>query len=372
MYLPILDPRTRVMMFAPHPDDESLAAGVFLQRAVAAGADVRIVYGTDGEKNCWPQRLLERKMHIRAHDRRRWGARRQMEALAALRVLQIRPEQVEFLSLPDQGVTDLLLGGCRETIRRLADAIITWEPTHLLVPSLSDTHPDHSGLALLLRFAFDNFLPRHHQIQRLEYLIHGASASFAKAARGLPQTSLESEAKRRAIACHVTQVALSRRRFLAYAARPERFVLDEGKTGPVSDGPIRSFARSRDSVHLRVAFVLKPLRAEETSLYLIGQDTFGGLRSLRATLPGRAARLDLIDCASGAIAGVGRYQGDAFQAEIFLPAHDFALNRSLHLKLDRRVWFFDEAGWLEIAPLLPRATAAAWPRRSAPRELAVA
>lgn len=372
MYLSILDSRTRVMMFAPHPDDESLAAGVFLQRAVAAGADVRIVYGTDGEKNCWPQRLLERKVRIRAQDRRRWGARRQAEALAALRVLSIRPDQVEFLSLPDQGVTDLLLGGCRETIRRLADAIIRWAPTHLLVPSASDTHPDHSGLAVLLRFAFDDFLPRHHQIQRLEYLIHGASTSFAKAARGLPQTSFESKAKRRAIACHVTQVALSRRRFLAYAKRPERFVLDEEKSTPTGDGPIRSFERSRDAVRLEVAFALKPLRAEETSLYLVGQDTSCGLRRLRATLPGRTARLDLIDCATGAIAGVGRYQGDAFRAEVFLPAHGFALNRSLHLKLDRRVWFFDEAGWLEIDPLLPRAATAAWPRKSATRELAVA
>ncbi len=372
MYLPILDSRTRVMMFAPHPDDESLAAGVFLQRAVAAGAGVRIVYGTDGEKNCWPQRLLERKARIGEGDRRRWGARRQAEALAALHVLNIRPDQVEFLSMPDQGLTDLLLGGCRETIRRLADAIISWEPTHLLVPSASDTHPDHSGLAVLLRFAFDNFLPRHHQIQRLEYLIHGASVSFAKAARGLPQTSFERKAKSRAIGCHVTQVALSRRRFLAYAKRPERFVLEEEKNSSSGDGPIRSFERSRDALRLRVAFALKPLRAEETSLYLIGQDGFGGFRRLRATLPGRSARIDLIDCATGAITGVGRYQGDAFRAEIILPTHDFALKRALHLKLDRRVWFFDEAGWLEIGPLLARAPAVAWPGRSATRELAVA
>ena len=30
MYQPNLNARSRVMMFAPHPDDESLAAGVFL------------------------------------------------------------------------------------------------------------------------------------------------------------------------------------------------------------------------------------------------------------------------------------------------------------------------------------------------------
>lgn len=371
MYQPSLNARSRVMMFAPHPDDESLAAGIFLQRAVAVGADIRLIYGTDGEKNCWPQRLLERKARIGEADRHRWGKRRQAEALAALRVLEIGPEQVEFLSLPDQGITDLLLEGGGETIRRLADLILAWGPTHLLVPSASDTHPDHSGLAVLLRFAFDNFLPRRHGIERLDYLVHGGSASFADAAGSLPQTSAESARKKEAISRHLTQVAFSRRRFLAYAKRPERFVVDGGQGTAAGHGPILSCERTRDQVHLQVAFELKPLRAEETTLHLIGQDSSGALRSFRATLPGRPARLELIDHATGETAGVGRYQGDAFRAEIFLPAHAFALHRALHLKLNRRVWFFDEAGWLELAPLLP-APLRVWTRPPATRELAVA
>ncbi|MGI8432573.1 MAG: PIG-L deacetylase family protein [Chthoniobacterales bacterium] len=364
--MPTLDARARVLLFAPHPDDESLAAGVFLQHAIAAGADVRIVYGTAGEKNGWPQRLLERKVRIREADRCRWGARRQAEALAALRVLDIGPEQVEFLSLPDQGVTDLLLGDARETVRRLADTIITCEPTHLLVPSACDTHPDHSAMAVLLRLAFDTFLPRNHRIARLEYLVHGTSAAFARRALGLAQTESESAAKRRAISCHVTQVALSRRRFLAYAERPERFVFGEETGADLGDGPIQSVSRDRESVRLQVVFAIKPLR-EETSLYLVGHDNFGGLRRLRATLPGRTARLELIDCATGAIAGVGRYEGDAYRAEISLPASAFVASRAVHVKLDRRVWFFDEAGWLEIGALRPEPVAVPWRR-----ELAVA
>ena len=71
MNLPLLTSRSRVMLFAPHPDDESLATGVYLQRAVACGAVVRVVYATDGERNCWPQRVLEHKVRIREMDRRR-------------------------------------------------------------------------------------------------------------------------------------------------------------------------------------------------------------------------------------------------------------------------------------------------------------
>ena len=349
MNLPLLTSRSRVMMFAPHPDDESLAAGIFLQRAVAAGADVRVIYATDGERNCWPQRLLERKVRLRESDRRRWGARRQGEALAALCTLGIGPQQVEFLSLPDQGVTDLLLQGCPETLRRLASAIRAWRPTHLLLPAAADTHPDHSALAVLLGVVIDDYLASPHPFLRLHYLVHGASESFQRAACALPHSRLEKRTKRRAIVCHLTQVALSRRRFLSYARRPERFVVGVTRTSSAGDGPILSFQRERHALRLRVLFTLKPLRAEETSLYLLGHDLSGRLQRLRTTLPGRRARLDLIDFASGDIAGVGRYEGDAFRAEIFLPMNRFASARSLFVKLDRRVWFFDEAGWLEIA-----------------------
>lgn len=349
MNLPPLTSRSRVMLFAPHPDDESLAAGVFLQRAVAAGAAVRVVYATDGEENCWPQRVLERKVRIRATDRCRWGVRRQMEALAALQTLGISAECVEFLSLPDQGVTDLLLQGDGEILRRLADLIRAWQPTHLLMPSARDTHPDHSGLAVLLAIALEDYLPDQPRMARLHYLVHGASESFARFAHEVAHSPLERNAKQRAIVCHVTQVALSRRRFLSYAKRPERFFVGAEKMARACDGPIRSFLRDRAELRLHAAFTLKPLRAEGTSLYLLGHDASGGLRRLRTTLPGRSTRIDLIDCATGAIASVGRYHGDAFSAEIFLPLHGFAPGRSVFVKLDRRVWFFDEAGWTEIA-----------------------
>jgi LmbE family N-acetylglucosaminyl deacetylase len=371
MNLPLLTSRSRVMLFAPHPDDESLAAGVYLQRAVAAGAAVRVVYATNGERNCWPQRVLEGKVRIREIDRRRWGMRRQAEALAALHTLGVMRENVEFLSLPDQGLTDLLLGGCDETLQRLASTINAWYPTHLLMPSAADTHPDHSALAVLLGVAIDDYLPSPRRMTQLHYLVHGASESFTREACHLLCSPLEKKTKRKAIIRHVTQVALSRRRFLAYAKRPERFVLGDKKPMRAGDGPIRSCLRSRGELRLHVAFTLKPLRAEETSLYLLGHDAFGCLRRLRATLPGRRTKIDLIESATGAIACVGRYDGDAFSAEISLPMHGFADSRPVFVKLDRRLWFFDEAGWIEIAAPAVR-MAASRPAATASRELAAA
>jgi LmbE family N-acetylglucosaminyl deacetylase len=351
MNLPLLTPRSRVMLFAPHPDDESLATAVYLQRAINAGASVRVVYATDGERNCWPQRVLERRVRLREKDRHRWGARRRNEALAALRVLGISATDVRFLSLPDQGVTNLLLGGCGETLRRLVHAIAEWWPTHLLIPSEHDTHPDHSGLAVLLRVALQNRLVATSRLTSLHYLVHGASQSFAQRSRILAPKPREENAKRRAILCHSTQVALSRRRFLAYARRPERFVVgDEGKAS-LFDGPIRALDRSRRELRLGVSFPLKSFRAETASLYLVGRDLAGAVRRFRATLPGRTGRISLIDCANGEVAAIGSYRGDAFRAEISVPLTGLATSQPLYLKLDRRVWFFDEAGWVEVPAL---------------------
>ena len=101
----------RVLMIAPHPDDESLATGGLIQRAVAAGAQVRVLFLTSGENNPWPQRFLERRCRISLEDRAQWGKRRRQEALAALAVLGTEEKSARFLNLPDQGITRLLMQG---------------------------------------------------------------------------------------------------------------------------------------------------------------------------------------------------------------------------------------------------------------------
>ena len=87
MISPAFNSDSQLMMFTPHPDDESLACSIPLQRAARAEAAVRVVYVTNGDDNPWPQRLLERKWRLNAADRKRWGRLRRAEALAALRAL---------------------------------------------------------------------------------------------------------------------------------------------------------------------------------------------------------------------------------------------------------------------------------------------
>jgi LmbE family N-acetylglucosaminyl deacetylase len=212
---------SRVMLIAPHPDDESLACSIALQQAVRAGASVRVVYATNGDDNPWPQRVLERKWRLNTADRKRWGKLRRTEALAALKILGIGPDEARFLGWRDQGLTDLLMRDCRSTLQHFAAIITGWSPTHLLVPSIADTHPDHNALGILLYFVLTDVLPADFETSAWSYVVHGRSAAFFNRAEKLPQSKIETARKKLAICCHKTQIKLSRRRFLAYANRPE-------------------------------------------------------------------------------------------------------------------------------------------------------
>ena len=45
-----------------------------------------------------------------------------------------------------------------------------------------------------------------------------------------------------------------------------------------------------------------------------------------------------------------QYCGNAFAGQLTIPASIFSSASSIFVKLERRSWFFDEAGWVEIPP----------------------
>ena len=46
---PFLSKNTRLMVFSPHPDDESLAAAGLIQRVLSLGGSVKVVFMTSGD-----------------------------------------------------------------------------------------------------------------------------------------------------------------------------------------------------------------------------------------------------------------------------------------------------------------------------------
>src|SRR6202008_2455796 len=79
-----IGPRDRLLVLAPHPDDETLGTGGLLSRAARLAIATEVVFVTDGDDNPWPQRVLERRIRLDAGARARWAERRRFEAVAAL------------------------------------------------------------------------------------------------------------------------------------------------------------------------------------------------------------------------------------------------------------------------------------------------
>ena len=341
------------MLIAPHPDDEALACSVILQKAVRAGAAIHVVYVTDGDNNPWPQRVLERRWRLSPSDRQRWGKLRRSEALAALRVLGIHPSDVQFLALPDQGLTDLLLRDCNSALARLTQVIDDWSPTDILVPSLSDIHPDHNAVAVMMRLIFADFLAG--EVSQWNYLVHGHSPAFFDRAAELSASEVETAAKRDAIRCHQTQIKLSRRRFLRYATRPERFLRVESESAVWCDGAVHSVSRTHDNLNVDFRFTVDPFRMQRSKFFVLGRDSLGRRRACQVRLPGCSADVEMLDCATNHSIGIARYRGHPFAGEFALPLHLFSPIHDLFIKVDRRSWFFDEAGWIEI-PGVPSLT----------------
>lgn len=208
----------RLLVFAPHPDDETLAAGELIQSARATGASVRIVFATDGDNNPWPQRWLERRWRIGAAERVRWGERRRAEAVVALHRLSFdQADAACFLGWPDQGLTDCLMRD-DGAVDRLVAEISGFAPTHVVLPTLVDRHPDHSALRVMLELAL---LRSASNCTRLGYVVHAAKPAVIDRAVGADPAW--QRRKQHAMQAYASQMSLSRRRLLALAARNEEF-----------------------------------------------------------------------------------------------------------------------------------------------------
>jgi LmbE family N-acetylglucosaminyl deacetylase len=218
---PAFNQSSRLLVFAPHPDDESLACGILLQRAVEAGAAICVVYITDGENNPWPQRYLSRRWRLNPRDRQRWAKLRRREALAALGVLGVSPEDARFLGWPDQELARLFRSDCASMLARLRYLILELAPSDVVGPDEADRHTDHKAVGAMLNALFAHGATPFQGARRWSYIVHGRDAGFLRDCATVPQIPWQADTKRRAIGCHQTQLMLSRRRFLRYAARPE-------------------------------------------------------------------------------------------------------------------------------------------------------
>ena len=128
----------RVLVLAPHPDDESIGCGGTLCRHVQQGDTVHVVFLTSGEQG-GHGRPEEEIIRVREH-----------EARNAAKILGIR--HLEFWREPDGAVR-----ATRSAVTRLREKLAEFQPHTIYVSHNRDIHPDHRGAVRLLSRALKDW-----------------------------------------------------------------------------------------------------------------------------------------------------------------------------------------------------------------------
>ncbi len=97
----------RILVLAPHPDDEVLGAAGIIQQAVAMKLPLKIVFLTYGDSNQWSFLLYRRHPVVWPAAVENMGLVRHDEAISASGILGVDPRNLLFLGYPDFGTLNI-------------------------------------------------------------------------------------------------------------------------------------------------------------------------------------------------------------------------------------------------------------------------
>ena len=264
-----LQDNDRVMILAPHPDDEILACGGVIQDCVNRRLPLKIVFFTYGDHNEWSFLLSRKHPVIEPEAVENMGLARHDEAIDAAKRLKVAPESLVFLGYPDAGTLSIwyrhwgesaafrnrltrasevpyknaLRPGAPykgdEVISDLKTVLRDFRPTRVFVSHPSDHNSDHMALYLFTRVALWD-LAAELRPDILPYLTHykrwPQPMKYAPNLPLLPPSRLDDiqwrqfplpprqvMRKREAMRCHRTQYKYSRQYMSSFARTNELF-----------------------------------------------------------------------------------------------------------------------------------------------------
>ena len=268
----------RLLVFAPHCDDETLGAGGLIQQTVAAGGAAQVVVITNGDGFRTAVERQARTLRIGPQDYIRFAALRQEESYTALGALGVQRDDVLFLGYPDRGLAALwderwspenpyasaftgqarspdantfdhaarycgqdLLADIKTTLRR-------FRPTLVTVTHPADDHSDHAAAAAFVARAVQELQadPQERrwaaQIRLRYYLVHRGDWPLPQGAHpespllppvemrsvdtrweSRPLTPAETGRKAHSIGLYTSQVEIAQEFLGAFARRTEIF-----------------------------------------------------------------------------------------------------------------------------------------------------
>lgn len=195
---PAVGASDRVLVLAPHPDDESLATAGMIRRAVEKKVPIRVVLMTTGDGYRRAVQVNFGVFEPTAEDFRRLAVMRHQESLNAMKELGLTEENVIFLAYPDGGTNSMWerdwdydklhtgLNGADHApypfayepnapycganiVKDLTQIVADFKPTLILYPDPGDDNHDHWATGAFVEYVLDL---TGYQTRTATYLVH--------------------------------------------------------------------------------------------------------------------------------------------------------------------------------------------------------
>jgi LmbE family N-acetylglucosaminyl deacetylase len=262
----------RVLILAPHPDDEAIACAGVIQEALSSQAKVKVALLTNGEHNEFAFIVYEKRITFRKNEFIHMGDVRRQESIKAMSVLGLKSEDLIFLGYPDFGTFSIFAKywsqerPYRSWLTRISDVpydeavspgaeylgenilkdleqvILEYKPDKIFVSHPFDVNVDHKSLYLFLQVALADLKGKFPSPKVYPYLVHHRGWPLPrhyhpKLKLGPPKGMSESgiqwfrfelspeqqDKKHKAILCYKSQTESSAFYLLAFARSNELF-----------------------------------------------------------------------------------------------------------------------------------------------------
>ncbi|MBF0479113.1 MAG: PIG-L family deacetylase, partial [Candidatus Omnitrophica bacterium] len=194
----------RILIVSPHPDDEAIATGGVISRAVKAGIPLKIVYLTNGDNNEPAFMIYEKRLVVKQKAVLMMGELRCHESINGMQALGVKRDQLVFLGYPDWGTEDIFKAFWSERkpfktgltrvnhvpyedalsagspyvgdsiLKDFKQVLTEFKPTKIFVSNQLDSQRDHRAAFLFLQVALWDLEESIPRPDVYGYVVHSA------------------------------------------------------------------------------------------------------------------------------------------------------------------------------------------------------
>lgn len=188
----------RIVVFSPHPDDETLGCGGTIAKNVSNGREVYIAIMTDGRNSHRTELAIEKDPTPEE-----MRSVRRKEALQAAKILGVPERNVSFFDLED-GSLERNYDSAQKLVKDYLSKLL---PNTIFVPHELDTHKDHHATNAIVMMALKE-LGLHPHVYCYVIWSSKKSQRLLKLSEIEVDISNFLDLKRRAIETYKSQVSL--------------------------------------------------------------------------------------------------------------------------------------------------------------------